>query len=118
MNYSGKLYWDGESPKIQTKDKFVEWLKQFPEDRWFTIDVKPLGNLNVSNQSKLYHKWCDILAEEYGWDSGDDMHQFLKKTYNNSESTKGMDTKQWSTYMTKVLSFASENNITLPTGLS
>lgn len=117
MNYNTKLYWDGTSPRIQQKDKLVEWLKQFPEDQWFEVDVKPIGKHNNTSQSKLYHKWCDIMAEEFGWDSGDEMHTYLKDTYNNGESTKGFDTKQWSEYMLKVQAFASQNNINLPQGL-
>ena len=118
MEYNGKIYWDGEGPKIQTKDKFIEWLKQFPEEQWFTFQVIPVGSINASNQSKLYHKWCDIIADEFGWDSGSEMHDYFKQQFNNSQSTKSFDTKQWSTYMSKVLAFANSNNINLPTGLS
>lgn len=114
--YQGNIYWDGKMPLIQTRDKFIEWLKQFPEDQWFSFEVNAIGSLNNTNQQKLYHKWCDILSQEYGWDSSDEMHEFLKEKYNNGKSTKGFDTKQWSEYMTKVLSFAGEHSINLPTG--
>ena len=113
-NYKGNLYWDGEKPLIQTKDKFIEWLKQFPEDQWFTFDVSPLG-LEATAQQKLYFKWRDILAEEFGWDSRD-MHDYLKKTYNEGKTTKNMTTEEWSTFMAKVLAFAGNKNISLPTG--
>lgn len=116
MGYETKLYWDGEIPRIQTKEKLIEWLKQFPNDKWFSLVVEPIGDLNNSKQQKLYHKWCDILASEYGWNSGDEMHQYLKGEYNGGKSTRGFDMKQWSEYMIKVQVFANENNINLPTG--
>jgi len=116
--YTGKLFWDGKIPRIQQKDKLIEWLSQFPDDSWFTIQVTPTGSSNNTDQSKLYHKWCDIIAQEYGWDSGDEVHEYMKKTYNKGQSTKGFDTKQWSEYMIKVQAFANENQINLPTGFS
>jgi hypothetical protein len=118
MKYQGNIYWDGKTPRIQSKEKFIEWLSQFPEDQWFSMEITPIGTLNNTSQSKLYHKWTDIMAEEFGWDSGTEMHQFLKDKYNDGKSTKGFSTKEWSEYMIKVQAFAHSNNITLPTGTS
>lgn len=117
-SYKGNIYWDGEGPRIQSREKFVEWLKQFPEDLWFNFEVTPIGKINDSAQRSLYFKWCDIMAEEFGWNDGQEMHDHLKQTYNNGKSTKGFTTKQWSEYMIKVQAFASSHNITLPTGES
>jgi len=114
MKYEGKIYWDGTKPFIQTRDQFIKWLSQFPADQWFNFDVTPIG-LGASDQQKLYFKWRDILAEELGWDSSA-MHEYLKKTYNDGKSTKGLDTKGWSVFMSKVFAFAGSNNITLPLG--
>lgn len=116
--YESKVYWDGEIPRIQVKDQFIEWLKQYPSDSWFRFVVEPLGSLNDGKQQRLYHKWCDIIHQEYGWDSRQEIHEYFKATYNNGESTTGMDTRQWSEYMLKIQAFAAENNIILPTGLS
>ncbi len=113
-NYEGRLYWDGEKPLIQTNQKFIKWLEQFPEDQWFTFDVSPLG-LEACHQQKLYFKWRDILAVELGYDS-QDLHRHLKFAYNNNKTTKGMSTEEWSTFISKVLAFAGSNNISLPTG--
>jgi len=114
MNYEGKIYWDGEAPFIQTKQKFIEWLEKYPKDQWFSFQVAPIG-LEATNQSKLYFKWRDILAEEFGWDNNA-MHNHLKKTYNEGKSTKNMSVEQWSEYMSKILAFAGDSNITLPMG--
>jgi len=114
--YQGNIYWDGTKPLIQTRDKFIEWLKGFPQDQWFSFEVSPFG-IGASNQQKLYFKWRDILAEELGWDSAA-MHEHLKKTYNGGKSTKGMETIEWSAFMAKVLAFAGSNSITLPMGES
>lgn len=116
MKYEGLIYYDGSKPLIQNKDKFIEWLSTFKEDQWFSITVVPVGSVNNTAQQKLYHKWCDIMTAEFGWDSRQEMHDYLKKTYNNGESTKGFDVKQWSEYMIKVSSFANSNGINLPTG--
>lgn len=112
--YETKLYFDGEKPHIQAKDKLVEFLSKFGKDTWFEIVVKPIGT--TSSQSRLYFKWCDIMASELGWDSGQELHEYFKDTFNNGESTKSLDVKQWSQYMTKILAFAAEHNFTLPTG--
>ena len=114
--YPIQIYWDGVGPKIQNKQKFIEWLSQFPEDTWVTGEINAIGSLNNTAQSKLYFKWCDIIAEEFGWDSGQEVHVFLKTRYNNEKSTKSFDTRQWSEYMIKVQAFAAESNIKLPTG--
>lgn len=116
IKFEGNLYWDGKDPKIQARDKFVEWLKQFPADQWFRIDVVLLGAANNTSQSKLYHKWCDIIQNEFGWDSKDEVHEYLKKTYNSGKSTKAFGTKEWSEYMIKVQAFANSHNINLPIG--
>lgn len=116
VKYEGRIFWDGQIPRIESKEKFIEWLKQFPDDSWFNITVEVKGSANT-NQKKLYHKWCDILAQEFGWDSGKEMHEYLKDTYNSGQSTKDMDTKQLAEYMTKVSAFASMNNVTLPQGI-
>lgn len=118
MAYTGKLLWLGGKPSIHRKDNLIEWLSQYPDDTWFELTVNPIGNINNSDQSKLYHKWCDIIAEEFGWDSGNAMHTYFKEQYNNKQSTKSFDTKDWSTYMNKILAFAGEHNITLPIGNS
>ena len=115
-SFKGNIYWDGEGPRIQTREKFVEWLKQFPEDQWFSFEVTPLGSVNSSSQRNLYFKWCDIIAEEYGWDSGTELHEYFKDTYNNGKSTKGFTVKEWSEYMIKVQAFAHQHNINLPIG--
>jgi hypothetical protein len=114
MKYEGKLYWDGSKPLIQTRDQFIKWLSQFPEDQWFSFNVTPLG-VKASDQQKLYFKWRDILAEEFGWDNIK-MHDYLKNTYNDGKSTKGLDTAGWSEFMSKVLALAGSYNITLPLG--
>ncbi len=114
--YETKIYWDGKAPRIQQKDKFIEWLSTFPEEQWFQMNVSPIGSINTSKQSKLYHKWCDILAAEFGWDSGREMHNYFKDEYNNGKSTKGFEVKDWTEYMIKVSAFADSNNIELPLG--
>jgi hypothetical protein len=114
--FTGNIYWDGKNPKIQGRDKFIEWLSQYPEDQWLSFTVEPRGSINDSNQRRLYHKWCDILYDEFGWDSSAEMHEFFKERFNNGQSTKGFDQEQWSKYMTKVAAFANENNINLPNG--
>lgn len=116
MKYTGSIYWDGEKPLIKQRDKLVEWLSQFPADEWFDFDIIPLGKSNNSLQQKLYFRWCDIIASDLGWDSGKEVHKYFKTTYNSDKSTKDLDVKGWSEYMIKVQSFASENNIKLPTG--
>jgi len=113
MNYESKLYWDGQNPMIQSKEKLIEWLSKFPKDTWFTIDVIPLGN-PATLQQKLYYKWRDILAGELGWDSKE-MHKYLKSTY-NIKSTRNLTTEEWSLFMKNVLAFAGEQNISLPLG--
>jgi hypothetical protein len=111
-----KIYYAKETGiKIQGRSKFIEWLNQFPDDSWYEADIKPIGGPNESNQRSLYFKWRDIIAEDLGW-TQEDMHDYLKDTFNGGNSTKGMDTKQWSLFMTQVLAFASEHNINLPTG--
>lgn len=115
MAYKGNIYWDGKTPLIQSRDKFIEWLKTFPEDQWFEFTVAPIGSVNESNQRNLYFTWRDILADELGWTPAE-MHKYLKDTYNGGRSTKGLTTKEWSQLMTHILAFAGENNITLPTG--
>jgi len=116
--YQIQIYWDGEKPRIQYRDKFIEWLSVLPADTWVTGEVNVIGSLNNTTQSKLYFKWCDIIAQEFGWDSGQEVHEFLKTRYNSSQSTKSFDTKQWSEYMLKIQAFAAESNIILPTGNS
>lgn len=111
-----EIYWDGESPKIVKRNELVDFCRSYQPGSWFSVVVTPLGTSNNTDQSKLYHKWCDIIAQDLGWDSGNELHQEFKKKFNNSESTRGFDTKQWSEYMTKVLAFAGEYNINLPTG--
>lgn len=112
------LYWDGQKINIVKREELVAYLETFGAGNWFSIVVTPVGTVNNTEQSKLYHKWCDLIARELGWDSGDEIHAEFKKRFNNSKSTKGFDTKQWSEYMTKVLAFAGEYNIKLPTGNS
>ena len=114
--YQIQIYWDGEKPRIQYREKFIEWLSTLPKDIWVTGEVNVIGSLNNTPQSKLYFTWCDLIAQEFGWDSGSEVHDFLKTRYNNGKSTKSFDTKQWSEYMIKVQAFASESNIKLPTG--
>lgn len=118
MVYNGKLFWSEGKIHIQKKADLVTWLSQFPEEAWFDLVVTPKGVGNNTNQSKLYHKWCDIMYKEFGWDSKAEMHNYLKETYNGSESTKAFDTKDWADYMIKVQSFAHEHNIILPVGLA
>lgn len=115
MGYEGKLFWTGEKPLIQTKDKLVEWLKQFPDDSWFAFNVEPLGAINNTNQQKLYFTWRDILADYFGYTKAE-MHEELKRMFNDGQSTKGLDTKGWSLMMTQILAFAGDHNITLPVG--
>lgn len=115
-SFKGNIYWAKSTGiRIQGRDKLVEWLSQFPDDTWYSFEITPVGGANESNQRSLYFAWRDILAEELGW-TQEDMHDYLKKTFNGDKTTKGMDTKQWSLFMTQVLAFAGENNITLPTG--
>lgn len=119
MVYNGKLFWLEGKIHIKNREKLVEWLSQCPkEEGWFDIVVTPLGAINNTNQSKLYHKWCDIMHSEFGMNSKAEMHEHLKKEYNSGESTKNFDTKGWSEYMIKVQAFAHEHNITLPVGLA
>lgn len=116
MGYETKLYWDGEIPRIQTKDKLTAWLaSNYKSDTWFKVTIEPLGE--GSDQQRLYFAWRDILADYFGW-SDTEMHEYLKKEYNGGRSTKGMGTKEWSKYMTQILAFAGEHDITLPTGKS
>jgi hypothetical protein len=118
MTYQSKLFWSENRIHIQKRDNLVKWLSQFPEEAWFDIVITPKGAGNNTAQSKLYHKWCDILYKEFGWDSKAEMHEHLKLTYNGGESTRNFDTKDWSEYMIKVQAFANEHNINLPLGLS
>lgn len=117
MAYNGKLLWSGGSPLIQSKDKFIEWLKQFPDEQWFSLTVEPIGEINNTEQQKLYFKWRDILADYFGY-TKTEMHDELKRQFNDGQSTKGLDTKGWSLMMTQVLAFAGEHNVTLPVGNS
>lgn len=114
-SYNGNIYWDGKSPLIQQRDKFIEWLKQFPQDQWFSFEVNPIGSINSSDQQRLYFKWRDILADYFGYTQAE-MHEELKRQFNAGKSTKSLDTKGWSQFMTQVLAFAGEHDITLPTG--
>ena len=116
MKYTGSIYWDGEKPLIKQREKLIEWLSQFPKDEWFNFEVTLLGKSDNSAQQKLYFKWCDIIATEFGWDSGQHVHKYLKDTYNSGKTTKDFEVKDWSEYMIKVQAFANENNITLPLG--
>ena len=116
--YTGKIFWSEQTLHIKKKNDLITWLSQFEEDSWFDIQVTPVGKANNGSQPKLYWKWCDIIHKEYGWDSSQEVHTYLKNIYNNGESTKGFDTKQWSEYMIKVQAFANENDITLPLGNS
>ena len=111
-----KLYFDGEKMHIQGKRELIEWLKTFGDDNWFELTINPIGNINTTAQQKLYWTWCDIIHQEFGWDSSKEVHSYFKETYNNSQSTKGFDTKQWAEYMNKVQAFAHQNDIKLPTG--
>lgn len=116
IKFTGNLYWDGEKPMIQGRDQLVKWLSQFPADQWFSIDVTLIGSVNNTAQARLYFSWCDLIAGELGWNSGDEIHEYCKTTYNSGRSTKELDVKGWSEYMIKVQAFAGEHNITLPTG--
>lgn len=114
--FSGNIYWAKTTGiKIQGRKELIEWLSQFPDDTWYSFDIAPIGGINESKQRNLYFKWRDIIADEFGW-TQKDMHDHLKKEFNGNKSTKGLDSKEWSTFMTQVLSFAGEHNITLPTG--
>lgn len=117
MGYQGKLLWLDGKPMIQSKDKLVEWLQKYPEGIWFTFNVDPIGDINVTDQQKLYFTWRDILADYFGYTKAE-MHDELKRQFNDGQSTKGLDTKGWSLMMTQVLAFAGEHNVTLPTGNS
>ena len=115
MGYQGKLLWNDGKPLIQTKDKLVDWLQQFPDGQWFSFDVEPIGEINNTEQQKLYFKWRDILSDYFGYTKAE-MHEELKRMFNDGQSTRGLDTKGWSLMMTQVLAFAGEHSITLPTG--
>lgn len=114
--HNTQIYWDGESPKIVKKADLVEYLKTYPPGSWFNVIVTPLGSSNNTDQSRLYHKWTDIIARELGWGSGNEVHKHFKEQFNNGESTKGFDTIQWSEYMMKVSAFAGDYRINLPLG--
>lgn len=116
MTYQGKIFFMEGKIHIKKKADLLTWLSQFPDESTFDFVVTPLGVSNNTNQSKLYHKWCDIMYKDFGWDSKSELHDFFKKTFNNGESTKNFDTKDWSEFMIKVQAFAHENNIILPTG--
>jgi len=118
MSYKGELLWLDKTINIKNKAGLVEFLSNYPDDTWFEINVVPIGKTNNTNQSKLYFKWCNILAQEFGWDSQGEMHEYFKNTYLDGQSTKGLDTKGWSEYMIKVQAFANEHSINLPTGYS
>ena len=111
--YEGAIFFDGEKPLIKQKEQFIEYLKTFPADSWFSFVVTPLGAVNNTEQSKLYHKWLDIIGNDLGW-THHELHTYLKGMLNGGKSTKGMNIDEWSKYMTKVLAWASEQEITLP----
>ena len=115
MGYESKILWMDGKINIHRKDKLVEWMSTFPEDTWFEFVLNPLGDVNTTNQSTLYFKWRDILSDYFGYTKAE-MHNELKRQFNDGQSTKGLDTKGWSLMMTQVLAFAGENNINLPTG--
>ena len=114
--YETKLYFDGEKPHIQNKQALIKWLSQLGEDSGYNLTLTPIKELEVNSQSRLYFKWCDIMAVDFGWNSSKEMHEYLKDTYNGGQSTKGFDKREWADYMNKVQSFAHENDIKLPTG--
>ena len=116
MSYNTELYWDGQSPKIVRKEELIKYLEGYAPNTWFSLEVLPLGFTNSTSQSKLYHKWKDILADAFGWTTRE-MHNHLKVYYNGGKSTKDMTTKEWSDFMIKILAWAGEEEIVLPLGL-
>lgn len=111
--YEGRVLWLGGIPKIQFKERFLEYLKNFPDDTWFSLEIAPCGPLNESKQRNLYFLWCNIIAEFLGY-SEVELHEEFKRLYLQGKSTKGMNTKQWSDFMLKVQAFSADKGIILP----
>lgn len=111
--YEGNIIYMGGVPHVQYRDRFIEWLKRFPEDQAFSFECSPIGSVNESKQRSLYFVYVDILATELGW-SHTEVHEFLKENYNGYRTTKGMTTKQWSDFLLKVQAFSADKGIVLP----
>lgn len=105
----------GGSLAIINSKALRDYLSSYPEGQEFVITISLVEELRSNNQNKLYWKWCELMADELGWNGGkDEVHEYLKKNFNNDESTTDLTTERFNTYMQKVSAFAGSNQITLP----
>lgn len=109
------------------KQKVIDYIKDLPEGKSYTADVKLRREKRTIDQNSLLWLWVNCISDETG-NEKNALHEYFKaeflgfteivvfgKIQKHINSTTGLDTKQFTHYLEKIKIFAaSELGIVLP----
>lgn len=109
------------------KDRAIGYIQHIqPQRKTLVVDIKPYKLIRTSCQNRLYWKWIDIIAHEFG-NTKDEMHDIFRVrllplierevegvSLREPASTAKLTTTQFAEYLTKIEILALSMGITLP----
>jgi len=57
------------------------WLKFVKPGRWIKISYSVVYHLRSTDQNAWYWTQCTAFAEQYGWNSSDEVHEYFKSQF-------------------------------------